>query len=465
MSKIRDPLAFYRATITPEYVEGLLRGAGIAPRTGIFTAVIVVWLMIAQRLSGDGSLSEAVESLRGKRERELLALSRTSGRARTGRISSRTGGYSQARKRLPIELVEQVADRLNEEILKYHRSRVRVSQDVFVIDGSTLRVAHTPDNLCEYGPYENQHGEAHFPLVRICVATHVETGIITRPTFGPHNGAEAVSELGLSETLLARLPKESTVIADRYFGCFRFAWFAHQQGLSVILRMKVINAASVLGLTPKGVGEKEVLWTPSKFEQAKYPALANISLRGRFVWCPLVERGQKKEMLVLFTTTALPMEKVIASYERRWLVETDLRDLKSTLKMNFIDAKSPEMIAKEIILGSCAYNLIRHVISTAAVAAKIQARRFSFSAALRRVRVLATASFANLSDEHMRKALNTAFTELGGLVLPIRAGPRDAEPRKVWRKGQFNYFSDSRQNERKKVQKRKKTMLNQNDAP
>lgn len=81
MSKIRDPLAFYRTTITPEYVESLLRGAGLAPRTGIYTAVIVVWLMIAQRMNGDRSLSEAVESLRGKRERELLELSRRSGRA------------------------------------------------------------------------------------------------------------------------------------------------------------------------------------------------------------------------------------------------------------------------------------------------------------------------------------------------------------------------------------------------
>ena len=393
--KEHDPLSFYRATITPEYVTELLQAAKIAPRAGIFSATTVVWLMIAQRMGENDTLSAAVESLRLRRERELLEDSSGSCRARAGRIASGTSGYSQARKRIPITVVEQIADRLNETILTYRRKQSRsVKDDVYVIDGSTIRVAHTPDNLAEYPQHTNQHGESHYPLIRIAVATHADTGIITRPSFGPYNGPNAVSEHELAKGVLSQLPEGATVIGDRLYGCFRFAHIANSLNLKVVCRMKESNAKAMLKFAPTGIGEQTVVWTPSAHDQKRNPEMCDEKVQGRLVWCPLSEGRKTKEMLVIFTTTDLPLKSVIALYGRRWLVETDLRNLKATLKMNFIDAKSPAMISKEIILGSCAYNLLCYMMSTAAAREKMSARQLSFTAVLRRIHSIASISIA-----------------------------------------------------------------------
>ena len=307
--------------------------------------------------------------------------------------------------------MEKISDRLNTGAFAQYYNPKKRGHDIFVIDGSTLQIAHTRDNLAEYPQTMNQHGKAHYPLLRICVATHAETGLVCRPSFGPYNGPQAVGEIALAKELLGRLPKHAIVIGDRLFGCFRFAHATQEQGLKLICRMKDINAASVLGFKPTGIGEHEIEWTPSQIEKIKYPQLVGTSVRGRFVWCPLPHR-EKKELLVLFTTTNLSAKKIIEHYARRWFVETDLRDLKSTLKMNFIDAKSPDMIAKEIVLGSSAYNLIRLMIGAAAIEAKLSPRKFSFTAAIRRIHSIGMITFARLSHEHIQRSLKIAFTSL-----------------------------------------------------
>jgi hypothetical protein len=309
--------------------------------------------------------------------------------------------------------------------------------------------------LAEYPQTVNQHGKSHYPLVRICVATHAETGLVCRPSFGPYNGPHAVGEIKLAQDLLARLPKQAIVVGDRYFGCFRFVHAAQEECLKVICRMKEINAASILGYKPTGIGEQEVQWSPSKVEKCKYPELATESVRGRFIWCPIPQRG-KNEQLVLFTTTNLPAKDVVEHYARRWFVETDLRDLKSTLKMNFVDAKSPDIIAKEIVLGSCAYNLIRLMIGAAAIEARLSPRKFSFTAAIRRMHSIGIITFAGLSTNHIQRSLQIALTDLRALKLPIRAGPRPSDPRKVWPRGKISNFSNSREDERKQLQISKK---------
>ena len=461
----RDPLDFYRETISHEYVNGFLRASGICPRAGVFTATTVIWMMIAQRMKLNASLAQAVEDLRVRREIELLDLAATSGRARTRDFANRTSGYSQGRKRVPLRVVEEVADLLNETILSEQRKRKKRSSEIFVLDGSTLQIAHTPDNLLRYPQYRNQHGKAHYPLVRFCIATHADTGAILRPSYGPYNGPNAVSELMLAVELLSRLPKGATVLGDRYFGCFRFVHAAYGNDLDVLCRMKTQNAARVLGYSPEGIGEAKTTWTPSKAELKKYPELSGSSVRGKFVWCPLQENGKPKEMLILFTTTELSLEETVKMYGRRWLVETDLRDIKSTLKMNFIDAKSPEMIAKEIVLGACAYNMIRHMIELAATAAKLSARRFSFTAVLRRIHALAhTALHEDSLRPQFHDILRRALTDVKGLTLPIRAGPRRSEPRKIWGRGARHTMKKSREFERKRTPVRKKPVTKQMDA-
>ena len=44
----------------------------------------------------------------------------------------------------------------------------------FLLDGSSMRAPHTPELCKAYPPGSNQHGESHWPLLRVLVA-HVAT--------------------------------------------------------------------------------------------------------------------------------------------------------------------------------------------------------------------------------------------------------------------------------------------------
>ncbi len=54
---------------------------------------------------------------------------------------------------------------------------------------------------------------------------------------GPLHGPHAVSEQGLLETALSRLPSGSTVLGDANFGVFSVAYSSTQSGHAVLLRL------------------------------------------------------------------------------------------------------------------------------------------------------------------------------------------------------------------------------------
>jgi len=79
-----------------------------------------------------------------------------------------------------------------------------------------MRAAHSPA-LCErYPPGSNQHGEGHWPVLRVLVAHDLQTGLAMRPEWGAMYGPDAVSEQNLLDTAIHRLPSGSI---PRWMGC------------------------------------------------------------------------------------------------------------------------------------------------------------------------------------------------------------------------------------------------------
>lgn len=54
-----------------------------------------------------------------------------------------------------------------------------------------------------------------------------------------------------------------------------------------------------------------------------------------------------------------PTTEIMRLYGQRWDVELDLRHLKTTLGMDILRGKTPEMVRKEIYVYLLAYNSIR----------------------------------------------------------------------------------------------------------
>jgi len=429
----------FRELLPPSFLDEAQRTASVTRNNSLYTPLVVMWLMVAQRLHGAASLEAAVvELLRGlptsfwpnpcKRVRRWQ---------QNGELpSSNTGAYNQARQQLPLSVVEQSCDCIFDQLAT--RMKETVSEEAtqaFLLDGSSMRMAHSP-SLCKlYPPGSNVHGEGHWPLVRILVAHDLYTGLAMRPEWGAMHGPEAVSEQGLLEQCINRLPTGSAVIGDANFGVFSVAWAAAGRQHPVVLRMTVARAQPLAGGPLHDDIDREVVWKPSRYDRKAHPDLpADACVRGRLIVRKVQPDNRAAPFLLpLFTT--LPSEKAFALYGQRWAIETDLRTLKSTLCLDQLTCTTPDMVAKEIQLGVTAYNLVRAVIALASHQSGIPPRGYSFTKVRRIVEAFGPA-LANAPDQG---AAQQIFDQMIKLIdqskLPRRRRKRPSYSRTVWKRG------------------------------
>jgi hypothetical protein len=369
-----DALGLYLQCIPRVVLEYLQKRMRVRFRRRVYTAQVVIWMMIWQRLQPRGTLATAVEAfLDGAAE----ALQSGGRRARKKRISRRTGGYCQARQRLPKLLCRKVTRELIARLREIlYPGGARVS---YLLDGSSLELEASPRLRKAYPPAENQHGTAHWPVVRIVVLHELETGLAEEPQWGPMYGAGAVSEQALAEKALDALVPGSVVVGDRNFGVFSIAWAVDQRGLGVVTRLTRDRACKLAGGPIDAEGERTVRWTPSRFDGRRQGGMpGGACVEGRLI-AMRFGRGKSKEWLYLFTTLRLPREEVAALYGQRWRIETDLRSLKRTVRLHHIAARNESMMEKELIMAVAAYNLVRAVIALAARRHHLSPRQLSFS--------------------------------------------------------------------------------------
>ncbi|MBM3774089.1 MAG: hypothetical protein FJW37_02910 [Acidobacteria bacterium] len=157
----------------------LQRSVGLRKRTGIHTARVVLWMMMLQRLHARGTLAVAVEQLAMGRMDGMLSRCK---RVREKRIALSTGGYCQARQKLPKALVERSVEEMVQPLRNHLSERLPLQeQPVYVLDGSSLQLDHCAELKNAYPPAPNQRGESHWPILRIVVLHDVETGMDRLP--------------------------------------------------------------------------------------------------------------------------------------------------------------------------------------------------------------------------------------------------------------------------------------------
>jgi Transposase DDE domain len=403
--------------------------------------VVVLWLLIFQRLERGATLEAAVMGLlRGlpasfwpspcKRIRDWQE---------QGKIpSSHSGAYNQARQALPLAVVQQSCDRIFEELTARIGSDSSAPEEqVFLLDGSTMRASHSPSLCKSYPPGDNQHGAGHWPLLRVLVAHDLRTGLAMRPEWGAMHGPDAVSEQCLLEQAIGRLPKGATVLGDANFGVFSVAYTGQQNGHPVLLRLTSDRAKYLASESLRDGIDRPLVWKPSRWDRKAHPSLpADASVTGRLI----VKRvepsdGAEPFLLALFTDLTPSTEAVVALYGRRWNIETDLRILKSTLSLDQLTSTTPDMVAKEIEMALAAYNLVRAVTWLASQQSGIPPRGYRFTKVLLLVNTFGPEiASAATSQEAQRK-----FEQLMRCVQQSKLYPRKRKrpsyPRTIWNKG------------------------------
>ena len=104
--------------------------------------------------------------------------------------------------------------------------------------------------------------------------------------------------------------------------------------------------------------DRPLVWKPSRDDRRNHPELpADASVAGRLIVRQVQPgNGGGPFLLALFTTLEAKRDAIVELYGQRWNIETDLRSLKGTLKLEELTCTTPEMVAKEIDLAMLAYN-------------------------------------------------------------------------------------------------------------
>jgi hypothetical protein len=426
-TELDDVFGLYERCLS-SVIECLQRQMKLKVRRSIYTAQVVIWLMIVQRLERRGTLSSGVGALLAGTADSLLSKCE---RARQKRISRRTGGYSHARQRLPTLLCRQMLAELVtrlREILNPAGGRA-----AYILDGSTLELEASPSLSRLYPPHVNQHGKAHWPVMRIAVMHDITTGLAEEPRWGPMCGPEAVGEQQLAQSAMSALPPDSIVVGDRNFGVFSIAWHARQRALDVVIRLTVERTRKVAGGPVSTEGERLVCWTPSAYEGRKHRMPEDAAVSGRLI-AVRIGRGKSKQWLYLFTTLTIPQTEVMALYGQRWNIETDLRSLKRTVRLQHIAARNESMMEKELLTAIAAYNLVRAVMALAARRHNLAPRQLSFTFVLDLVNASWHKLVAATQPAAYQRELIRLLDAAAQAVHPKRR-KRRSFPRSVWNHG------------------------------
>jgi len=142
--------------------------------------------------------------------------------------------------------------------------------------------------------------------------------------------------------------------------------------------------------------------------------------------------GGQPFLLALFTTLETAAEELVCLYGKRWNIETDLRTLKGTLQLEQLVCSSPQMIAKEIILGMLAYNLVRAVTYVAAQACGVAPRDFSFTQVRNVVNTFAPRIAVAKNPKEAQNLYEDMLYYTQQARLRKRRRPRPSYPRAVW---------------------------------
>jgi putative transposase len=427
-------LRLFQKAAPVSFFEEVCREQEYPFRRGVYSVMVVVWLMIWQRLQSRSSLAAAVQCLLQGPAGVLMDRCK---RVEQDKISAATGGYCQARQRLPQRIVIQVSDRIVEQLRReMQEGRPGLGRPIFLIDGSSLLLSHTPELVQRFSPGRNQYGSNHWPVLKLVVFHDVFSGLALRPSWGSMYGPQAVSEQSLAEQALERLPEDAVVLADCNFGIFAFAWAVGQSRRPMIFRLSRPRAQKILGTPLVSGTDRKILWEASDWDQKHHPELPpDATVAGRLLVCENPSR--RDDLLYLWTTLNLPAEQILEMYGLRWNIETDLRSLKRTVGLQQLNSKSPEMIEKELLLAVAAYNLVRAVMCLAARRAGIDPRRLSFSFTQTVVEAALPGLDQATTEAEYGQRLERMLRYAAQGKLPKRSRKR-SYPRQIWgRSGAF----------------------------
>ena len=364
-AKATQAVEFFNVLTSPELLDTT---EALLPehRERLYPPTVALSMFMRQVLESDGSCQKAVNGWVAQRVADGLPP-----------CSVRTGGYCRARQRLPVEMVRtltcETGRLLSEKALARWLWRGR---SVKLVDGTGISMPDTPENQALYPQPSTQAPGVGFPLARLVMVICLATGAALDAAIGPHSG-KGTGELGLVRSLLDGFSRGDVMLADALYCNYFLIATLMVAGVDVLFEQNGSRITDFRRGQSLGTREHLVCWP----KPAARPEWMTPEQYAHFP-DELTVREVKVAHQVLVTTLLdhrkVSKDDLSALYARRWNVELDLRNLKTTTGMDVLSCQTPQMNEKQLWVHLLAYNVIRLLMAQAACNAGIDPRELSF---------------------------------------------------------------------------------------
>ena len=222
--------------------------------------------------------------------------------------------------------------------------------------GPVVRCRIRPSLQKAFGQPDRQKKGCGFPVAKLVAMFCWASGAVLDVAIGPYRS----NELSLWRRLWDQLQAGDVVVGDRFYGAYADLAQLTARGL----RRRVPTAgwpAPARSISVKangwakrtdcssGRGRPRVRG-PSRPRNSRLAAALTV----RVLRFHTRVKGFRSRTIMVATTlldpVRYPREQMAALYGDRWTVELRLRELKTTLRMDVLRCKSPDVVRKEILM-------------------------------------------------------------------------------------------------------------------
>ncbi len=406
-----DSMSFFNLVTGPDLlgeVEALLPEY----RERKYPPTVTLAMFLGQVLSADGSCQNAVNE---------AMVSRLLRGVEPG--SANTGSYSDARKRLPRELVQELARSVARQMGTRTPERwTWRSRHIELVDGTTILMPDTAGNQALYPQHGGQKAWAVFSIARLVGMISLAYGALPDVAMGPYQG-KGTGEHALFRELLQCFAEGDIMLADSY--CASYFLIAALTGMGLDFVFEQHGARHTHFRTSEKLGRRDHL---AQWVRSARPQWMSLEEYGSFpvaLTARETEVGKKVLVTSFLNRREVCTREVGTLFLHRCNIELDIRNVKDTLGMAMLSCKTLEMCTKELWVYVLAYNLIRLLMAQAAVQADVLPRQLSFKHTVQ--------VWLAWSHKHFLSAAAEDLPALFRLIAYVRVGRRPGriEPRAV----------------------------------
>ena len=397
------------------------RAAGYRWRNRIWTPTQTLWTFLMQVLTPGGSCRQAVATVLAEQAAENSAT-----------CSADPSGYCQGRQRLPLVVfrhaLQTVARCLQKKADAVHRW---CGHRVWIVDGSSCSMPDTPALQEEFGQPDGQQKSCGFPVAKIVAMFCWATGAVHDIAIGRYRS----NELALWYSLWPLLKRSDVVLGDRFYGAWACLAALQSIGCNGVFRLRGTRNVDFRRGRRLGKDDRLMTWGHPKLEPRGMPTplieTLPEELTVRLIRFVVAHPGFRSRSITVVTTlldpVAYPAAEIARLYGDRWTAELRLRDIKTTLQMDILRGRTPDIVRKEIYMHLLAYNLIRALMVQSAEIYHRRLHRLSFAGTLQHLQAMMPYLWLFAGTSWAKQLYKLLLKWIANDVLPYR--PVRLEPR------------------------------------